>query len=340
MTARVASRDSGAVLIMALLIMSLVAALVVYLADSFELTSRRAGNRLASTQSLAYFMGAETIAIKVLRDDDNREVDHLNEDWASPQGLVFALEGYQQSDNFLRGLLEDAQGRFNVNTLADKADPAANAVEGTAKRFTEPQRRFIRLLQTFEGLEVSEAEAMQITEAVIDWLDADDAEFGLGGAESLFYSDLGYRPPNRAMTSVSELRQVRHITPELFELLRWVCVALPKTAALNVNTAPLNVMRTINLAESLSPLNETEGQELIDERGDGYQSTADLLATPLLDSLAANDGNISVEGMAVSSGYFLLHGEVNINYRNMTMNSLIRRTPDMLEVVWRSRGWL
>lgn len=330
--------ERGAALVLALLIMSLVAALSVYLANSFDLSERRAGNRLAGGQNLFYMKSAEVIASHFLGEDQDWQIDHLAEPWNTP--LNFSPEGYEQSTNLFSGWLEDAQGRFNLNSLDGKAN--GNAANGRAKDFTEPQRRFIRLLQTFEDLPLTEDEAIQLTEAVIDWVDLDDTPTGLGGAESLFYSDLGYSPSNGPMFSVSELMQVRHMTPELFALLRPLCVVLPQqSATLNINTALPQLMRTTNLISVLTPLDESAAMELIDQRGgEGYQSIQDMQQTPLMLSLEGNGDTIDIDSLAVNSNYFLLHSEVNLNNRLLRMESLIRRDNTDVGVVWRSWGGL
>lgn len=328
--------EQGAVLVMALLIMSLVAALTVYLANSFELNTRRAGNRIVGAQNLLYVQSAEEIAKHFLGEDKDWQVDHPGEDWNAP--LNFSPG--EQEGNIFAGWLEDAQGRFNLNSLNEKA-PANSPLEGPVKRFTANQRRFIRLLQTFDEVPVSEPEAVQLTEAIIDWLDQDSAVTGLGGAEALDYVDLGYEPANRSMFSVSELQQVRHMTPELFNVLREFCVVLPDITALNINTASPRLMRTLNQMESLAPLSEAEGEELAGERGgEGFKDLQEFLATPLLDSLQGGEATISTENLSVNSNYFLLHSEAYVEERLLRTDSLIRRSDKGIVVVWRSRGGL
>lgn len=326
-------RQRGAVLVLALLIMSLVAALAVYMAGSFELTARKAGNRLTGTQNLFYIQSAEVVARHVLRDDD-AERDYLEEAWAQP--LTFAPEGDEiAGDSIFNGYLEDARSRFNLNALKDDTDR-----EG----FTGPQKQFIRLLQTFEDdYPVTEQEARLITEAVMDWLDADDSETGPGGAESLYYSGFGYRPPNSRMHSVSELRQVRHITPELFELLRPYCVVLPdQNDQVNINTASARLMRSINGSNTLAPLDEADGEELANTGSERYDDTSEFLDHPVFSSLQAGntDTDAVVGSFAVNSDYFILHSEVWLNKRVTKVDSLIDRTDSDVRVVSRSWGRL
>ncbi len=73
---------------------------------------------------------------------------------------------------------------------------------------------------------MSEQDAILITESVSDWLDA-DANPSLDGAEDEYYAAQApaYRAANRAMSSVSELRAVANMTPEIYQaLLPWVTV--------------------------------------------------------------------------------------------------------------------
>src|SRR5690606_18822196 len=95
-------------------------------------------------------------------------------------------------------LLDDAQARFNINSLVMRRRGLNDLGLEPTQRFSPYQKQFIRLLQALEPNPLGLQEAIALTEAVIDWLDVDDAPIGFGGAESLYYSaeQPSYQPSN------------------------------------------------------------------------------------------------------------------------------------------------
>ncbi len=321
-----ASRQRGAVLILALLIVALVTGLSVSFAERFERSLWRAESRWGGDQARAYIIGAEALAAFVLQEDakndGNVRVDDLQEDWAQQQP-PFELDG-----GWLQASLSDAQGRFNINLLADNVNAQAATV---AERFTENQRRFIRLLQTFEAYPLDQAQAVEITEAVIDWIDADDEPTGFGGAESLYYSGLEqpYSAPNRALVSVTELMRVKYMTPALYQLLAPHLVALNELSGPNVNTMSLPLLRSLNVATSLQPLAVTDAQALVDERQLGpFETLADFSSNPVVAGLGSADKPVMTEGLLTNSKYFLLTALVQVGEQRRHAQSLLFRNPD------------
>ena len=75
-------------------------------------------------------------------------------------------------------------------------------------------------MQTLDQGALSLEEAMALTEAISDFIDP-DANRRRDGAEAdeYRYADFPYLPANRALASVSELRSVRGMTPEIYEAL-------------------------------------------------------------------------------------------------------------------------
>ncbi len=324
-------RQSGATLVLALLVLALVAGMATWLADEFARNIRRSGNRLHVAQGQQYLRGAEALARYGLTYDlRNSNVDHLGEAWAQQQA-PFQVDG-----GWVNVFMQDAQGRLNVNNMMEKA--GKSAASGPAKKFTAAQRRFIRLLQTWDDLPLSTQEAIAITEAVIDWLDADDTETGFGGAEALYYQNEGYLPANHEIRSVTELRLVRGITPELYERLRYHVSALPVGFALNINTASVNVLRTLSDINNLEPLTEDEGQQLAQMVAEG--GVPDLAAFYQSDVMVDRKkrGELSSEGLSVNSNFFLLQAEAVVAGRHSYSTSLLHRSPDNVRVVRRRIG--
>jgi general secretion pathway protein K len=333
----------GAALIVAMLVFALATALVVAMKSEFDRFFQRSVNLLLDEQAQAYLRGAEDLAVMALvadYDEDKAEGlarDDLQELWAQPS------PDYPLDDiGWMRGSLEDLQGRFNLNSLAVRVPDAGTPAP--TERFTTAQQQFIRLLQALGEPAVSEQEAFAITESVSDWLDP-DSNPSADGAEDDYY-DAGtpaYRVANRPMASVSELRAVANITPEIYQaLLPWVTV-WPQTAdkfTINIHTAPAMVLRTLNADKDYSPLSDSEGESLAEFRGEaGFQDVNDFMAHPVFEGRRDKMVDIT-KSLDKSSSYFLLDAVVEVAGRNMRLYSVLHRHNRQIDTLARAGGSL
>lgn len=320
---RLRSAEQGAALVVAMLVFALASTLVVAMQKEFTLFLKRGSNAIVAEQADAYLRGGEDLAALVLREDwradkENESLrDDLSERWAEEVPPYALDEG-----GWLLGKLEDLQGRFNINSLATEQKQEEGG--GKKQRYTSSQRQFIRLLQALENLELSQQEAIAITEAVTDWLDR-NGEPGDNGAEDGFYYDRSpsYRVANTKMYSVSELRSVANMTPEIFAALAPVVTVWSEDHSINVHTAPLAVLRSINEDKDLSPLSASEGETLEEERGeDGFENLDAMLSSPILEG--RNLGDLRNRLGEVSDS-FLFIGQVEVADRVTRLYSVLQR---------------
>lgn len=343
---RVAYRERGAALIVAMLVFALATALVVAMKGDFERFFQRSANILLDEQLQAYLRGAEDLAAMLLiADYDNDKAsgfprDDRSEAWNTsppkdPQP-PFQIENV----GWMRGSLEDLQGRFNLNRLGE-AVPGGEG-EGTTVRFTAAQEQFIRLLQALGDPEVTEQDAIMITESVKDWLDQ-DGNASADGAEDDFYSGRtpSYRTGNRKMASVSELLAVAYMTPQIYRaLLPYVTVWPAEPAPLNIHTAPAMVLRSINADKDLSPLSPDEGEALAEQQFEpGFTDINNFIKNEVFAGKADNMERIR-EMLGQETEYFLLQAEVEVAGRNMRLYSVLHRHNRMVEAVARASGSL
>lgn len=335
--------QQGVALILVMMVTAIVAALSIEFYYDYQVNMARVGNRWANDQAQQYLLGAESLAALVMEldADDGLETDNLSEEWAQE------IPPLPTDHGFLEARLEDAQGRFNLNSLSEKVaiDPA-QPVTNDWERFTPAQRRFIRLLQTFdedsseeagvtgvttEGLDIAEHEAIAIAEAVIDWIDDDDETTGFGGAESLYYENegVGYQPANQLFNSVSELRMVRHITPVLYARLEPLVIALPDDSGLNVNTAPLTLLRTLNNQQELQPLDANEVEDLITDRElQPFEQLNDFTSNDVIQRLITDPAQ-NDNGLSVNSHFFILHAKTSIGEEHVRfLDSVLYRNDE------------
>lgn len=336
--------QGGAAMVVALLILALSAALVVAMQDDFNRYYLRTANLLLAEQGQAYLRGAEQLAGMALKADWDRDKqagrprDDLTELWAQ-KAQPYALD----DGGWLLGSLEDLQGRFNLNALAQKAGGQEQGEQGQSQpgeRLTPAQQQFVRLLQALGEPQLSIPEAVAITRAVGDWLDADQ-EVSPDGAEDDYYAggDPAWRTANQPMASASELRAVANVTPQLYRALEPYVTAWPREPqTLNIHTAPATLLRTLNGDGDLSPLSEGEADALVQYREEnGFLDKADLLAQPVFaDKQLGGLG----DRLGESSNYFLLRAEVKVADRNLRLYSVLERRNRDVNTLVRTSGSL
>ena len=292
-------RQKGMALIIALLIVAMATLVATTLTFDFSLDQRRAQSLLATQQSRQLALGAEAWASEILRDDlENSTTDHLGEEWAM-QLPPLPADGF-----LIQGILEDMQGKFNLNNLVNsdgEADPIKLA-------------QFQRLLVALE-LNPSLAGVM------VDWIDPDTQSSFPDGAEDDFYtgSDVPYRTPNTYITTITELQAVQGMTEESFRKLLPYVTALPPGTQLNVNTAAPVVL--LSLGDGIDIIQaESLAAEAAEEGFPDLQSFASLVDPDVMPTLV------------LSSDYFLMTVRVTIGTYSLTMYSLLLRDLSLIHI--------
>ncbi|HEY0634510.1 MAG TPA: type II secretion system minor pseudopilin GspK [Gammaproteobacteria bacterium] len=288
-------RMRGVALITAILVVALATTAAVAMVARQQFDVRRSANMLAMEQGLLYQQGIEGWTMQILRRDrKDNQTDSAADDWAT-QLPPLPVEGGQ-----IAGRVDDLQGLFNVNSLL---------LNGKADALT--LERFKRLMLVV-GVEQFNADAL------VDWLDADIEPTLPNGAEDGVY--LGRQPPclsaNRLMGSRSELRLLAGMSMDDYQRLAPYVTVLPTASAINVNTAPKEVLRS--LAEGLS---DSDAESLISGRGEkGYKSVEEFLRQDVL----AGRG-VKPDGLSVSSNYFMVTSRLRIGSVENGYSAMIYR---------------
>lgn len=304
--------QKGVALITALLIVALATVISVQLSTHLQLDIRRTGNLIASDQALAYIKEAEYLAGRFLQADrEDNDFDHLGEPWAS-EIPPLPVEG-----GHIQGKLSDLQACFNINALYHDG------------KINELARSRFKLLSQQLATPVN----VDLSQAIIDWLDLDLETTIPDGAEDNYYLNLErpYRSANQAMQSLSELRLIRGFDDNatIEQMQHWLC-AFGTSASINVNTAPKEVLKS--LAAGMS--DDTVASIIELRKSEPFESTSDFLDKNKLSEIIKE-----TEGLSVSSNYFLLESEANIGQARTLMYSIIQRDNDgKTQVIARSLG--
>jgi general secretion pathway protein K len=232
-------------------------------------------------------------------------VDSLDEGWAKP---IAALPIERA---VVSGAIVDEQGKFNLNNL----------VSGTSKSAPDMEA-FARLLGSL-GL------APELSEAVLDWIDADQDLAGPAGAEDAYYLSLKkpYRAANRPMIQVDELYRVRGFDAAAVAKLRPYVTALPARTRVNVNTAGEAV-----LAALLPKVPRMKIAQLVADRGSKPLRTMQEVVQWASEAPAAE----VMRDLDVRTGYFGVRVQVAQDDVELANDALVRRGDDATTaIVWR-----
>ena len=351
-------QQGGAALIVALLVFALASALIVGLQREFALQLQRGTNSFVAEQGWAYLRGAESLGVVALQLDagsdagKDKPVDELTELWAEEAKPFPLIEG-----GWLLGSLEDLQGRFNLNGLVGSAandgaasDPSPSeneAPEGGGskdplgeKKFSAAQRQFIRLLGALENVQVDRQQAIGIMQSVVDFIDSDTRR-SVNGAEDGAYERLTppYRTSGRPLATVSELRSVAGVTPEIYRALAPFVTVWPKAGGvLNILTASATVLRSLPLNDLLEPLSKEEGLRLVEARAAGVIFSIETFLEDALFS-GAEVGDFTAL-LGERSDWFLLSASVEIAERELHLYSVLERSRGSVLTRYRSQGEL
>jgi general secretion pathway protein K len=318
----------GAVLILALLIVALVAGFGIKFAGDYQLGLARAESRWHGAQARAYGYSAEGFAITNMSKDGNPDYDSFEDGWSDP--FPMDVEG-----GGVLITITDANGQFNLNSVVMPL--VQGKASGDPEHYSPNQRMFIRLLQTFPELVPEPSRAIEILESIVDWTDADNTPAD-NGAEDSYYLSLvdPYQPANVPFRSIEELRMVRGITPELMQVLRPYLIVLPGTGQMNLNTmqgknADSRLYRCINLKNVLTPLDEPLAARLIPPLGQPYKQKTefDTVADSVLGDVNGD------KDLATKTDLFWLTTQVQIGEQRRTARSLLMRGMPLFTIVRR-----
>lgn len=308
-------RQRGIAVITAMLVVTIATVLAVEIAWRSSLDLRRTESLLGWEQARQFGLGAEALAADTIAEtldnqSDGQPVYSRDDDTGlCRDGFQFTLDEETVS-GAMAGRICDLQARFNLNNLV-----------GTDGRRNEIlMRQFRRLLDavsvTDDTVDIDPATADVIVESAADWIDPDTtADFNGAEDDSYTSEQPAYRAANFWFISVSELRAVRGVTPEIYAALLPYLAALPvangQPTALNVNTAPLPVLMSLGddvTAENAARWISDSGEEPFEDLTDFGTNLVDAELVPYI---------------AYTTRYFELSGVVSIGTARLGMYSLL-----------------
>ena len=305
------SRQRGVAVITALLLTTLAVTIVASLFWQQQVQVRSIENQRLHLQTKWILRGALDWARLILREDAKfSTVDHLGEPWAVSlaetrldQYVENARADSDQSDATLSGHVVDAQSRFNLGNLA--ANGSVNPREVAV---------FARLLT---NLHLNPA----LAQAVATMLAS--TQKPAGGVPTDTAASSAAQP--LGLLQLDDVLAVPGFTGETLAALRDFVVVLPRATAVNVNTAPAEV-----LAARLGALSLSDATALVASREGAYlRDIADLKLR-----LPGKNLNESDNEIAVATNFFMVYGTVRLNRASLEMQALIERSNKSTKIIW------
>jgi general secretion pathway protein K len=304
-----AAAQRGAAIVTALLVVTLAATVVAGLFVRENVTVRSVENRLALSQTRWIERAALDWAKVILRADARTgNVDHFGEPWAVPVAdtrldetvTAGAKLGDKARAAMLAGQILDAQARFNVNALAEGGLPS------------EPHLQAYRRLLAIVGLPESLADA---TAARV--------------ARSLPRTVDGVTTPASELPLVrlGDLLGVPGYDRAAIDALAAFAVALPRPTAVNVNTAPAEVLAAVVPGQDL-----TSARRFVARRERTFYQDLGQ-AGPQFDG----QPTLSPKLLSVGSSYFVVRGMVRFDRVESSSETLLERSQERVEIIWQQR---
>ncbi len=294
-------RTKGIALISVLIMLAIITPIIYQIVIKQQLNTKityafKSGGN-AIMDALAVEMWARNI---LLEDEKTSSYDSYTEAWHQELPTTFS------DVSVLSGKISDLSSKLNLNNIWYAEDDD-----------------FVKiLLKLFTNLGVDEFSATSITNALQDWMDGDDEARAIGGAEDSYYmlSEKPYRSANNIMVSVSELKLLRGMTDEIYEKISSYVAVLPVKTKININTAPLEVLRAIFPEKSWSFFQEGSAGgnatqfKSMDEFITKYNESSDV---------AISDSTLTY--ISVTSNFFILEAKSSLGDAEIKMNSILQR---------------
>lgn len=298
-------RQRGAALITAVLIVALAATTASVMLQRQSATLNQAALVMTRAQADLYAKAGIDWARTVIAQDRKSAgaIDHLDEVWARP------MLGLPIDNAVIGGRLEDAQARFNLNSL----------VTGNARSESD--------IAAFKRLLTSVQLSPDLADAVVDWIDTGDDPTGGSGAEDAYYLSLAqpYRAANQPLAQAEELLRIRGFDANTFARLQPHVTALPARTPVNANTAQATVLSAV-----LDLSTDEVGKLLSARASKPFASIEDLKAR-----VKNADPVLLQAALDVKTAYFLAEVAVSADgVETLTEALLVRTANAPPAIIW------
>ncbi|CAM3358420.1 Type II secretion system protein K [Bordetella sputigena] len=320
------ARQQGMAVIAALLVVAAAAVIATTMLDGQTTYTRILQSEKARTQAHWLLMGGMDWARLTLHTDGKRSpTTRPDQLWATPIVDLRVSQDDQADAALFSGRIDDEQGKYNLWNLArsGRVDPRQVAV-------------LERLLQALD-LQASAApliaRRIALSQALPGGADGTDGPDGgngtddRGGAGNTSAAGVAGSQRSPGLQSVDDLRGIARLDQQAVDRLRCCVTILPARTAVNVNTAPPEVLHAL-----IGPLSLGHAMALVAdrERGRYFNDEADFV-----NRLANPDIKLADDSVETGSQWFGVTGVVRLGSATVAMRALLRRDESQAtRVVW------
>jgi general secretion pathway protein K len=313
--------NRGIALITVILIVGILVAVVIELNRSSRADIYDAAN-LSDGIKLTYIAKSGFYGAAALLVNHQNSYDTLRDDW-SKADLLSAKSTALFPDGYFIATVEDEAGKIPLNKLVNGNEYNSNIKEILIRLLSEPEF----------GLD--ERKAVEIVDAIKDWIDGDEEVTGYG-AESAYYSSLDppYEAKNAPLDCIEELLMVKGITKEIFYGTKEKkglagYVTADSDGTININTAPTMVLRALSasisaeLADRMDEYRRDEGNDLSNSQW--YKQVPGMA-----------DVEISSGLITVRSNYFKIISTGKTKNMSQSISGVVKRSGQGVQIIkWR-----
>jgi general secretion pathway protein K len=319
--------ERGAALLVVLLLVAAMATLAVAALEDIRFAVRRTSNVETQGQAQWYALGAETLAKARLQQVLSRRTGLVTPEggWSGAP-MVFPV---QNGSVGMR--LTDRGACFNLNSVVggEPDDYTANLVAAAQFR------------QLLVALGLPDAEALQLTDALVDWIDSDTTRRPFGAEDETYMRGPSpYRTSGELLAEETELRAIQGFTAETYRRIRPFVCALPlaQLTELNINTltpADAPVLSAVYLGRL--PV-ETARRLIAGRPAEGWTSQDEFLQEPLLAVTVEEGGAPPLQQLGFRTRFFALDGTVAFAGASLPYGALLEAHPSGM-LLTAARRW-
>jgi len=344
---RARGRQRGAAIISALLVVALSAILVSGMLWRQQVQIRRIENQRLLSQAQWVARGALDWTRLILRSegDTSAGITYLGGLWGVPiaktrlsdfLGQIGEVRAEQGAATYLSGSIEDAQAKFNLRNLV--ASPAPGVTQLSAEQTAAYQRLLVSLGLSGQLAKVTALQMRASLSQSATRFQTGSPANGASGVPALGGGTTGGNFTNQPgiedgddndsrhtapllMTSVDSLLDIPGYTPEIVARLRPFVTVLPTTTAINMNTAPAEV-----IAAAVPGMGLSQAQALVARRQTVFfRNVGDVQLA--LTAAGVQSVSIDPNQFDVNSSYFVVHGNVQHERAVVDRTTLVYRDP-------------
>ncbi|WP_144634379.1 type II secretion system minor pseudopilin GspK [Bordetella genomosp. 13] len=308
------SRQRGAAVIGALIIVAIVAALSTSLFLRQTATMRQVENEEARVQARWLLMGGIDWARLMLRDHARREATTQGDQiWATPvQDTRIEQPGDERVAVF-SGFLEDEQGKYNLYNVAIGGKVAEPQLEILGRLLSNLDLPSAMAPQMAQLIALAQPPAPPAGDGQTSSNGTTTSSAGDAADEALQAKGKTEAPLPRGIDDVADLLGV---DPARRQAMRRTMTVLPARTTINVNTAPPEVIAALVPGLSLGQARSLAGDR---DRGRWFLNSGDFA-----NRVTGTGSEVQVPAVVTTSNWFMATGTVVYERARVTMRALMQ----------------